>query len=55
MMLSLRIFFKKEIFRGVYRTLLNIYNEVFSAEIVTVFQQLAIFAKKLRHSYLAWS
>ena len=46
-------FFKKTIFRGVFRTLLNIYNEVFSAEIVTAFQQLAIFAKELRHSCLA--
>ena len=52
MMLSLRVFFEKEIFRDVFRTLLNIYNEVFSAEIVNAFQPLAIFAKKLRHSCL---
>ena len=52
MMVSLQFCLKKEIFRGIFRTLLNIYDEVFSAEIVNAFQALAIFAEKLRHSCL---
>ena len=44
---------KKEIFRGVFRTLWNAYDEVFVAEVVNVFQLFTIFAKKtLRYSSL---
>ena len=52
MMVSLQVFKKKKILRGVFRTLLNIYNEVLSGEIVNDFQPLAIFVKKLRHNCL---
>ena len=49
MVMSLQVL-KKEIFRGVFRTLSNVYNEVFPAEVVNVFQLFTIFAKKLRYS-----
>ena len=42
-MVSLRVL-KKEIFRGVFRTLSNAYDEVFLAEVVNVFQPFTIFA-----------
>ena len=42
---------KKEIFRGVFRTLTKAYDKAFLAEVVNVFQPFTIFAKKLRYSY----
>ena len=49
MVASLRVKKKKEIFRSVFRTLSNAYDEVFLAEVVNVFQQFPIFAKELRY------
>ena len=48
MVVSLRIL-KKEIFWGVFRTLSNAHDDVFSVEVVNVFQPFTIFAKKLRY------
>ena len=45
-MIPLRVFKKKEIFRRVFRTLSNAYDEIFLAEVVNVFQLFTIFVKK---------
>ena len=36
--------------RGIFRALLNTFDEVFLAEVVNVFQPLTIFAKKVLHT-----
>ena len=37
--------------RGIFRALLNTFDEVFLAEVVNAFQPLTIFAKKLPHNW----
>ena len=49
MVVSLRVL-KKRIFRGVFRTLSNAYDEVFFAEVVKVFHPFTTFARKLCYS-----
>ena len=48
MVVSLQVL--KEIFRGVFRTVSNAYDEVFLGEVVNAFKPFTIFAKKFRYS-----